>query len=122
MRSVEEIVLETLKTVSQLGGRVFPLVAPQDVTSPFAGYTIISKFEDFDFDGGDGLNDVYLQVDVYAFNVQEAVKIDDSCRAALVALAECNCKTETFGRHNYEGDTKLYRVSSDYRILVESED
>ncbi|MDR0249839.1 MAG: DUF3168 domain-containing protein [Burkholderiales bacterium] len=122
MRSVEEIIAAALKSVPALGGRVYPLVADQGVARPYAVWTVVSKAEGTDFDGAINLAEVYFQVDVYALTPSECASVAATCRVALISLKECNCKTEVFGKMGYEGDTKLYRDSSDYQILVESED
>jgi hypothetical protein len=117
----EQRIVAALKSIPAFAGRVYPLIAPQSVVKPFAVWTVVSKSEDVDFEGAINLIDVYFQVDVYSDTAFECTTLATACRNALRGLAGVNCKAELFGRTGYEGDTKIYRDSSDYRILAESE-
>jgi len=126
MKAIEAIVTDALMSVTDLSGRVFPMLAPQDdekgnkVVPPFAVYTVVTDTESEDMSGDVGIVDVLLQVDVYSGNLPECKRIAKACRKALRTSEEITCTTESSG-NGYEDETSLYRNSSDYRILVESE-
>ncbi|MDR0250692.1 MAG: DUF3168 domain-containing protein [Burkholderiales bacterium] len=114
-RSVEELIVSALKSVSALGGRVYPLVAEKGVAKPYAVLTIVSRTEDADFDGAINVADVYLQVDIYAMSPSESSKVSGECRAALRGIKETDCKTE----HSEGQDTRATRSYTVIRPITE---
>lgn len=113
------IVARLLKTVADLNGRVYPLRAPAGTPSPFAVYSVINELENEDLSGDVGIADVLIQVDIYSKKLADCVRITKQSRSILRNSPETDCYTED-SMYEFEDDTELYRISSDYKISVAS--
>ncbi len=96
------------------GGRVYPAIAPDDVTLPYATYTRVAAVEQstLDTNGGTGNpNQTRLQIDVYNDTYAGAQANAAAIKTALKGWATENVIESE--QDLYEPDTKLHRVLLD---------
>lgn len=99
---------------STFSARVYPNVAPEDVTIPYCVYSRVAAVEQVTIDqnGGTGnASNTRLQADVYASTYAEAQTKAAAIKTALKTWAVENV---VLGDQDfYESDTKLHRVMLD---------
>ena len=116
----EIILLRTLKAdpgLSELvGNNVFALFIPQGTKLPCITFQRIGGSPANTLSGASGLEDLDLQIDVWAKNYGEAKAIAKAVRAAMPPNGE------VFGAHLiedqdlYEDGTNYFRVSMEYKV------
>lgn len=92
--------------------RFFAVRAPDGVLKPYVTFFEVSSAPVTSLGGDSGLDNVRLQVDVWADTYEEAREVSKGIRA-LISGASFKPTTQD-KREDYESDTKLYRVSTDY--------
>ena len=119
--SAEADVYTLLSAVPALGGRIYPLVLPQEVPYPAASYQRISA-ERYSAFGRDALPvDATIQVDVYSMRdlgPANHFTLADDVRGVLQRKSTGSTYDMmiTGERDDYEDETNLYRKSYDVRV------
>ena len=116
----EQAINAQLSPIPALGGRVYPLKAPQDVLTPYVTFQRITATRYSAFGRDTEPAEATVQVDVYghqgdgygAFNA-----VTEAVRAALQRQSSGSAIDMYLDaeRDDYEEDTELYRKSYDVR-------
>jgi hypothetical protein len=109
-----------------IGTRMYPTTLPQSVELPAVSYQLVSAIRTPTMLHGDNLPEKRVQIDAWALTADEAREVAEAIRALFhyfvrgyigdspgVFVAGVFADSE---REDYEPDTKLYRVSCDYRV------
>jgi hypothetical protein len=110
----DERILFGLLRGGALADRVYPMIAPMNVVTPFAVYTLSSASPETYLDAGGNLDRRVCQVDYYATTFDQAKELADAGRLLLeaqnhVIIAE---------RHDFEQSTERYRISLDVSLWL----
>lgn len=97
--------------------RVYPVIAPQNVTAPYVVYQRITGAHLNDLDGSLGISDVRFQVDAYATTYAQAKTLAGYIKTALGASA-LKSRLLTDQDFDYDLTAEVYRVSMDFKIWV----
>ena len=110
-------VQESFYTAAQstFSGRLYPMVAPQTVTLPYAVYQVISQVPSNVLADTPGLFNSRLQVDIFTRLYAEAQTLKGQIRSAMSSGFGRNA-SEISSQDLYEEEVKLYRVSMDWSI------
>lgn len=115
---VEEEVLLALTieapAPTRAGNRVYALVLPQDIAYPAISYQRISNGPVNSLDGHSGLDYVRIQVDAWSTKYWEAKLLAEEIRACMLA-ADFKARAD-IDSDEFEVESKLYRVSSDFLL------
>ena len=115
--------------VALAADRLYPLVLPDSLTAsttlpPSATYQVISSITDYTNDGSTGCTKARIQFDCLASDYADAKNLTDAIRLVLDGYAGILPDgTPVAGTwvinvtDSYSQDTRLYRVSTDYRIV-----
>ena len=116
----EIVLLRTLKDAPGLseliGNKVFALVIPQGTKLPCITFQRLGGSPANTLVGASGLEEIDLQIDVYAKNYGEAKAVAKAVRAAMPPNGE------VFGAHLiedqdlYEDGTNYFRVSMEFKV------
>ena len=104
--------------------RIFPAPMPQGTTLPAVTYQAVSDVPMYSNGNDTCYRLMRYQMDAFAATQQEAVRVDETVRAALSGYAgQWGAHDIGFVRRgssssHYEPETKLRRVRSDYLIHV----
>lgn len=107
--SIQSSLFDTLKTITQVGTRIYPLVLPQNPTFPAIVYQRISSLDTSDIEGKESLDMGRFQIKVFAKTYKESVDI-----AELVKTAMQGKGNKVMHLDDYEADTLLYSQHLDY--------
>ena len=116
----EKYLVATLKGNAPLaalvGTRIFPLIVPQGTDFPCISYQRISGMPANTLSGHSGLEEIDLQIDVWAKTYAEAKEIAKAVRAAMPATGtpfSAHLRTD----EDLPGDDGTYfRVSMEYTV------
>jgi hypothetical protein len=98
--------------VAAITPRVYRGIPSQEAAVPFVAFHVIGDDPHNDFEGEDTLQNITLQVDCWARDLDTASAL---YRAVRVALTGCGVTlVRKAYRELYEDDTKLWRASSDW--------
>ncbi len=90
----------------------FPVLAPQGTSPPYIRYSGVGGRDEASYDAdGMGATSGTLQIDVFALDYGTADRLAIAARAALYAYAGLTVGEIIYLPDDYEGDTKLFRVS-----------
>lgn len=100
--------------------RIHPVLAPQGTARPYVAYQLITGVEMETMDGGAGAAAIGTQQLRYRFicydeHIIDAKAVSDAVRGALRAATAFKA-VHVFEADDYELDTGLYSVTSDYSI------
>lgn len=108
--------------VPSVSNRIYPLVLPNTFTPPSVVYSIVTDLAGYSHDGPIELHNPRIQIDVWSRSILEAERVADEVERAMLGYQGPMGEVEyTAGwrldttTDIYENDTKLYRVSSDFR-------
>jgi len=105
---IEQDLFSHLSTnVTQVDGRVYPLIMPQDSEKPSIVYTIVADSDKSSINNGAYGFDMRVQIDVYAPSYILAKEIRDSVKSAMYTFV--HYPHGFSARDGYESDTKLFR-------------
>jgi hypothetical protein len=111
----------TLTNDSDVSGlvstRVYPVIAPQDVTAPYVVYMRIVGTSVNDLGGELGITNGRFQIDAYATTYAEVKTLAGYVKAAMKA-SSMKSRLLTDQDFSFEVDTQMYRVSMDFQIWV----
>lgn len=107
---------DILRTIPQVGVRVFPLVAPQGTASPYITFQRISSLDTGTMDGTESLDMGRFQIKVFAKTYEESVLIalsnDDNIKSVKTVMSGYGNKV--MNMDDYEPDTALFVQLLDY--------
>lgn len=109
---IEETIFSTLTGL--VGGRVYPLIAPDKPTTPFIVYQNVANSPENTLADGVPINNTRIQLDCYASSYAAVKALAASLQAAMAAAAFTNI--QLMNQDLYEPDVKLYRVQFDYSL------
>ena len=105
--------LENDSGVSALvGTRIYPLMAPQDVTNPYMTYRVINGKGNQCMEGNIYQNDVRFQIDCWSTKYSEVKAIKEAVISALIGFKS---SYNINNMDDYEPETKLYRQIIDFK-------
>ena len=100
--------------VPSVGGRVYPLVMPQDCKKPALVYTVVNDSDNRGLDGCVGSCNTRFQVDVYAKSYLQAKDIKNEVKNALYLFD--HYPEVLNSRDGYEEDRELFRQIIDFTL------
>lgn len=93
--------------------RLYPEVAPDEVTRPYAVYSVISAVKPMTFSGRSTLENARIQIDCYSDTYAEARTLSDTILAAVDdGMSLGDNQATTF----YEREPRLHRFSLDLSL------
>lgn len=99
-----------------VGDRIYPVIAPDEVDKPYLVYHVIGGIPLVSFSGVNVIKNERIQVTAWARTYAEIRAIHEQVRAALLASAILSIVPLDDGIDDYEQDTKLYGIRSDYSV------
>ena len=100
-----------LKTIPSIGTRVYPLVAPQNTTTPYITYQRISSFDTSTTEGTESLDLARFQIKVFSKTYLDAVN-----NANLVKEKLRGKGLKLMHGEDIEPDTLLFFQILDYQL------
>ena len=126
MALIEEALYTRATTFTALqtliGGRFYPLLAPDKPTKPYVVYQRISGARTESHDGSSGLANPRFQFSSWSEDFLEVIKVADQIRLAFhgyrATVQGVRLDTILFlgDLHHFENDTRLFRVISDFQV------
>lgn len=101
---------------SLIGGRIYPSVAPQNVTYPCIVYQMISNNDLSSFGGEVYENRVRFQFDIYDARIGICKQVLASFKNAIYKFRKYPHNLFTMDR--YEKETRLYREMIDFKLTL----
>lgn len=101
----------TLNTL--INGRIYPLVAPQNVAKPYMTYRVITGLKLQCMSGTIYQGDFRFQIDVWGLTYSNVKAISEAVKNALVGFMDSNNINIT---DDYESETQLFRQIIDFKI------
>jgi len=120
---IEQLIFSTISAgVTELDGRVYPIVAKQNETYPYATYMVVSGIDRVSKNKNRAImaQEYRIQVDIYAKTALEVKTLRDTTKEVLYSMPMRPIALAT--RESYEEDTRLYRVMIDFKIRKQGED
>lgn len=99
-----------------INGRVYPLVAPQNVVKPYITYQVINNSDISSFGGEVYENRVRFQIDIYGTTYSSSKAVLNACKEALYTFRKYPHNINYM--ENYESDTQLYRQLIDFNLTL----
>lgn len=100
---------DILKTIPQVGVRVFPLVAPQGTAAPYITFQRISSLDTGTMDGTESLDMGRFQIKVFAKTYKESVVIAEAVKTAMSGKGN-----KALHMEDYESEPLLHVQLLDY--------
>lgn len=111
---IEQDLYTQLKdNVAGVGGRVYPLTAPQDAVKPYITYQVVSDNSKQCIGGSIYENDTRFQVDIYSQNYGETKAIKEEVVTAIVGFKSSYGISANDG---YTEQNDLYRQIVDFTL------
>ena len=98
-----------LKTITQVGERVFPLVAPQGTSAPYITFQRISGLDTGTLEGTQSLDMGRFQIKVFAKAYKDSVLIAEAVKTAMSGKGN-----KVMHMEDYEPETLLNIQMLDY--------
>jgi len=126
--SVEKAVYDCLSAdadlIALIGDKIYPVVAAQEVTTPYATYFKVSPGRQYTHGGASNLSTPRIQVDCYGGTYEEAKDLSDLVIAALEKLPQDNPKVQAVfcndGSDAYEDVSDTYYDNVDeYHVPID---
>ena len=96
-----------------VGVKIYPMKAPQNVTSPYISYQVINDNGNQCMSGEVYQNDTRFQIDCWSTKYSEVKAIKEAVISALIGFKSSNSISNM---DDYEPDTKLYRQLIDFKL------
>ncbi|MFA5170423.1 MAG: DUF3168 domain-containing protein [Sulfuriferula sp.] len=109
---IEETLQATLSTL--VGGRVYPLVAPDSPVKPYIIYQNIANSPNNTLADGVPINNTRMQIDCYDVTYAGVKNLAAGIIAAMATASFTNILT--MNQDLFEPDPKLYRIQHDFSI------
>jgi hypothetical protein len=109
---------------AEITARIYPMPLPQGTTLPAVTYQAISDIQGYSNGNDTCYRLMRYQLDCWSDSQQEAVRVDETIRAALSGHSgqwgahDIGFVKRSTGSSHYEPETQLRRVRSDYLIHV----
>lgn len=101
----------TLNTL--ISGRIYPLVAPQNVSYPYMTYQVVSGIRMQCLKGNIYQGNFRFQIDVWGKTYSNVKAISEAVKDCLVGFLDSNSINIMDG---YENETQLFRQIIDFKI------
>ena len=112
-------VTEALKPL--VSGRVWPFVAPEiNSATPYIIYTPISSQRLQTLDGYAGHNQVSMQIDIWADDIETITRLAETVIQQLEALTDISARVQQ-DRDDHDSTTNLVRKSMDFLIWEQTQ-
>ena len=112
-------VTEALKPL--VSGRVWPFVAPEiNSATPYIIYTPISSQRLQTLDGYAGHNQVSMQIDIWADDIETTTRLAETVIQQLEALTDISARVQQ-DRDDHDSTTNLVRKSLDFLIWEQTQ-
>jgi hypothetical protein len=106
--------LENDVAVSALvGDKIYPMKAPQNVTSPYITYQVINDNGNQCIGGSIYQNDTRFQIDCWSKTYSEVKAIKEAVISSLIGFKS---SYNMSNMDDYEPETKLYRQLIDFKL------
>ena len=99
--------------IALISTRIYPIIAPQDATLPFATYSRVSTNNIFNLDNQSDLENASYQIDCYAETYLGSVAIADAIKTAMKAASTFST-ADMDESHDIEED--LFRVILQFSV------
>ena len=110
---------DALKTL--VAGRVWPFVAPEtNVLRPYIVYTPISSQRLGMLDGYSGHNQVSMQIDIWAEDIETTSRLAETVIQLLEARTDISARVQQ-DRDDHDSTTNLVRKSLDFLIWEQTQ-
>ena len=93
--------------------KIYPLIKPQDVGTPYITYQVINDNSNQCIEGIVYQNDARFQLDCWSTKYSEVKAIKEAVISALIGFKSSNSISNM---DDYEPDTKLYRQLIDFKL------
>jgi len=93
--------------------KIYPLLKPQDVGTPYITYQVINDNSNQCIGGSVYQNDARFQIDCWSKKYSEVKAIKEAVESALIGFKSSNSISNM---DDYEPKTKLYRQLIDFKI------
>ncbi len=100
-----------LKTIPEIGNRVYPITAPQNPVSPFIIYQRIDPFDTTTIEGTQSLDLARYQIKIFSKTYFETLTIKELVKEKLNGKG-----LKLMDGEDQEPDTKLYVQHVDYQL------
>lgn len=107
--NIAENLFNTLKTITQIDSRIYPLVLPQKPTYPAIVYQRVSSLDIGTIEGTESLDMGRFQIKVFSKSYKESVAIAELVKSAMQGKGN-----KIMHKDDYEQDTLLYVQHLDY--------
>ena len=97
--------------------RLYPKVLPQPAVLPAIIYNVISDVPSDDISGNAGLYRAIVQIDSYAKNAIDAIRLDDFVRLSLQGYRGMNLSVNIRGIHHLQSMDDFEAEVSDYKQI-----
>jgi len=109
-------VKQTLSAASP-SGKVYEGIRPQSSGVPALTFIVASRNPDEHLRGDSSLLNARVQVDAWAKHAKEAEQLANEARLLMLGSSVLQATTVS-GFDDFEEDTKLYRVSQDFSVWL----
>lgn len=96
-----------------ISGRIYPMVAPQNVAKPYMTYQVVSGLKIQCIGGEIYQGNFRFQIDVWGLTYSNVKAVSEAVKSALVGFKASNNIDIT---DDYESETQLFRQIIDFRI------
>lgn len=96
-----------------VGTKIYPLLAPQNVTNPYIVYQVINDNSNQCIEGEVYQNDTRFQIDCWSTKYSEVKAIKEAVLNSLIGFKSSNSISVM---DDYEQETKLYRQLIDFKL------
>lgn len=101
-------------SVSDLvGTRIYPKVAPQNVTTPYIVYHVVNDIDNQCLSGDIYQNDTRFQVDIWGKKYSEVKQLKTAVKSSI---SKFKSSYDLSSMDDYEKDTELYRELLDFKL------
>lgn len=111
---VEAELYTQLKSLCE--GRIYPLTAPENATTPFITYQVINNSDTTSVQGENYSNRYLIQLDIFSTSYSE---VKTTLGAAKDAMYQFKYQPHEFNsRDLYEKDTQLHRQLIEFNLIT----
>lgn len=96
-----------------VGGRVYPLVAPQNAVKPFIVYRVVSGIKIQCMGGEIFKGDYRIQLDCYGITYQSVKSVGQAVKSSLIGFMNSN---NIDMLDDYEDEAQLFKQIIDFKI------
>jgi hypothetical protein len=108
----EKELFSNLSSIPSVGGRVYPVTAPQDIDAPYITYHSVYEGYDQCMSGEIYSNTVRMQVDIWSGSYAESKDIKEDVISRIVTMKGADISVQDL----YDHQARLYRQLIDFKI------